>query len=495
MKHVDLARSPESLQSYQNCKVRLSEFEQEYQAKEREVKKLSNVPHYTAEIKRKLQARKTQLEDLDKTIKKINIMLSFPPGTWVRNGTPKPGMVIDLVIAGRVPEVHIQWWGSTVPIPEQPEKLSFVPNDELEYIWNGDRCPKLIRKCDRIECEEIEILNEELIKWQEVKRLAVKENQSDEEIQEYQLKITYLTKKIDWVNNQDLYRLERTIRQGLDIFYRVGEALLEIRDRKLYKELGYSNFRDYCFEKWNMKKSRAYQLIESANVVNNLKSVHNGGQNLPQLESVPNCGQNKNSEKSVHNCGQNSAIAYQSSEKQSGLLMPASEFVTRELGKAPAEKQKEAWQMTVEQYGENPTAKQVKSVVAEIINDNDNTQPLLTDKAKNVNKLIIQDFQVGQVVQIKSDRSDKRLVGYNRSVGLITQVNPASVSIKIWGQKFDNVSPNDLAILDEDKLPAICVSPSADEYRMLLLGFNSKEEIIKAAIAARSLENESRKAY
>ncbi len=470
MKQGNLARSPESLQSYQKCKDRLSEFKQEYQAKQCEVKELSSVSHYTAEVKRKLSKLKTQLDDLDRTIKDIDAMLLYPPGTWVRNGSTTPGMVIDLVIAGRIPEVHIQWWGSTVPVPERPGKLSLVPNGELEYIWNGDRLPKLIRKLDRIECEEIEVLNEELVKWQEVKHLAVKQNRSEEEIQEYQLKITYCTKKIDWVNNQDLYRLERTIRKGLDIFYRVGEALLEIRDRQLYKEVGYSNFRDYCFERWNMKKSQAYRLIESAVVVNNLKSA-------PPSARFP---RHDDGARSVPNWGQNSAIAYQSSDKPSGLLMPASESVTRELGKAPHERQKEAWAMTVDRYGENPTAKQVKTVVAEMKNDN-NDYP---DKA------IIQNFEVGQVVQIRSDRSDKRLVGYNLSVGLVTRVNPASVNIKIWGQKFDNVSPNDLSILDEDKFPAICISPSADEYRILLLRFDSKEEIIKAAIGFASSRSE-----
>ena len=95
---------------------------------------------------------------------------------------------------------------------------------------------------------------------------------------------------------------------------------------------------------------------------------------------------------------------------------------------------------------------------------------------------MIDDFAVGQLVEIKSDRSDKRLVGYNLSVGIVTEVNPATVNIKIWLKEFDNVSPNDLKILDEPNLPAICISPPAEEYKKLLMNFDSREEIIKAAL-------------
>jgi hypothetical protein len=89
---------------------------------------------------------------------------------------------------------------------------------------------------------------------------------------------------------------------------------------------------------------------------------------------------------------------------------------------------------------------------------------------------------VGQLVKIQSDRTDKRLVGYNLSVGMVTEVNPTTVNIKIWRQKFSNVAPSDLVILDEQKLPVICLAPSAKQYRILLARFESKEEILKAAI-------------
>jgi hypothetical protein len=48
--------------------------------------------------------------------------------------------------------------------------------------------------------------------------------------------------------------------------------------------------------------------------------------------------------------------------------------------------------------------------------------------------------------------------------------------------EFNNVLPSDLVILDENKLPVICLAPSAEQYRILLARFECKEEILKAAI-------------
>lgn len=78
-----------------------------------------------------------------------------------------------------------------------------------------------------------------------------------------------------------LYQLEETIRQGLNTFVDVGNALLEIRDKRLYRQ-DYSTFEDYCNKQWNMARRTAYQLIDAAEVVEN---VRNCAQILPTNES------------------------------------------------------------------------------------------------------------------------------------------------------------------------------------------------------------------
>jgi hypothetical protein len=78
----------------------------------------------------------------------------------------------------------------------------------------------------------------------------------------------------------ELERCEVVIRQGLETFIEVGQALMIIRDKRLYRS-EFSTFDDYCRDMWGMAKSTAYQYIEASNVVEN---VRHGGQILPSTE-------------------------------------------------------------------------------------------------------------------------------------------------------------------------------------------------------------------
>jgi len=58
--------------------------------------------------------------------------------------------------------------------------------------------------------------------------------------------------------------LEQRIEAGLKTFIDVGTCLLEIRDRRLYKEKGYTRFEDYCREQWGWGKRYINRQIEAA---------------------------------------------------------------------------------------------------------------------------------------------------------------------------------------------------------------------------------------
>lgn len=70
-----------------------------------------------------------------------------------------------------------------------------------------------------------------------------------------------------------LEKLEERIERGLKTFVEVGEALLEIRDSRLYRERGYDRFEDYCRERWGFVASRARQLISAAEVAQSVTTV------------------------------------------------------------------------------------------------------------------------------------------------------------------------------------------------------------------------------
>ena len=79
----------------------------------------------------------------------------------------------------------------------------------------------------------------------------------------------------------DLEKLETTISKGLDTFVEVGNALAEIRDRRLYRQY-FPSFDAYCTEQWDIGKSRAYRLIAAAEVVAEMSPA--GDTLLPKTE-------------------------------------------------------------------------------------------------------------------------------------------------------------------------------------------------------------------
>lgn len=69
-----------------------------------------------------------------------------------------------------------------------------------------------------------------------------------------------------------LAEYERTIRSSMETFVKVGEAIAEIRNRKLYRET-HGTFEDYCRDTFGFTSGRARQLTTAANVAKEIKSV------------------------------------------------------------------------------------------------------------------------------------------------------------------------------------------------------------------------------
>jgi hypothetical protein len=82
--------------------------------------------------------------------------------------------------------------------------------------------------------------------------------------------------------------LEARIERGLRTFIEVGSALLEIRDRRLYRETGYTEFDAYCRERWGFSRQHAHRQIEAAEVAGLLSPNGDGPGNEAQArELVP----------------------------------------------------------------------------------------------------------------------------------------------------------------------------------------------------------------
>lgn len=62
-----------------------------------------------------------------------------------------------------------------------------------------------------------------------------------------------------------LQELEETVERGLATFVEVGQALMEIRDSRLYRS-SHSTFEDYCRERWGWTRQHANRTIRAAEV-------------------------------------------------------------------------------------------------------------------------------------------------------------------------------------------------------------------------------------
>jgi hypothetical protein len=66
-----------------------------------------------------------------------------------------------------------------------------------------------------------------------------------------------------------LQQLESVIEKSLQSFLVVGRCLMEVRDRKLYRE-HYATFQDYCLKRWGVSERRGLDLVRSTAVAENL---------------------------------------------------------------------------------------------------------------------------------------------------------------------------------------------------------------------------------
>lgn len=92
------------------------------------------------------------------------------------------------------------------------------------------------------------------------------------------------------INTTDLARLEGVIQKNIGAFYEVGKALMEIRDKELYKLKNggdYQTFESYCKGVWDFNASRARQFISASEAVSNVKSVTIGNAPINERQARP----------------------------------------------------------------------------------------------------------------------------------------------------------------------------------------------------------------
>jgi hypothetical protein len=79
-----------------------------------------------------------------------------------------------------------------------------------------------------------------------------------------------------------LLHLETIIETERRCFYKIGKALKEVRDERLYRQLLFDSFKSYLKQRWDMSRSQGYRLIEAARIIDNLSPI---GEKLPENEA------------------------------------------------------------------------------------------------------------------------------------------------------------------------------------------------------------------
>ncbi|MBN3908089.1 MAG: hypothetical protein HWQ35_16495 [Nostoc sp. NMS1] len=128
-----------------------------------------------------------------------------------------------------------------------------------------------------------------------------------------QIKITELTQE----EQSDRLHLERRVERA---FFEAGKALMELRDRRLYRST-HKTFEDYCRDRFGHSRQQSNYLIAAAGVYENLTTI--GCQNVANENLTTNGSQ----------------------------ILPTSERQFRPMTKLEPQEQQEVWLTAVELAG------------------------------------------------------------------------------------------------------------------------------------------------
>ena len=174
----------------------------------------------------------------------------------------------------------------------------------------------------------------------------------------------------------DRLHLERKVERA---FYQAGMALMELRDRKLYRST-HATFEDYCRDRFDYTRRRPYQLIEAALIYDNL---------------IEKCA------KILH-------------------ILPTKEGQIQPLSQLEREEQPEAWITAVEEAGGKvPPGRIVKEVVQRI---KDKERPPIT-------------LKVGEVCQIMA-KDNVELRGKSGCWCIVSEVYEFSCLVATWESEY-----------------------------------------------------------
>lgn len=218
---------------------------------------------------------------------------------------------------------------------------------------------------------------------------------------------------------RDRLHLERKVERA---FFEAGKALMELRDRKLYRST-HKTFEEYCRDRFGHNRRQSYLLMDAAVIFDNLEQK----------------------------CDRNDHI------------LPTNEWQIRPLSKLDPDIQPEAWEEAVESAnGKVPSHRIVKDAVQRIM---ERTQ-------------VPNTYQLGEVCQILA-KDNPELRGKGGCWGIVARVNDFSCTMKIWDGEY-GVGLQHLK--SYNYLPAECEQMRVICNRISRVYSDSLEETVKSLL-------------
>ncbi len=168
------------------------------------------------EIRGKIRTLKARIADSEK-------MPDFAVNSYCKNQHGEIGKVTEIKEESGKLLADVEFENGTNGT-YSPHNLDLIAKEDLDYIWLGDPRPKLIRKIDRKECDQLNVLNrEEAIARAELDR-AIKFGQPEAIKQPHQDKINYCVARTKALKLKNPEQLEPTEYDQLEL---VSQALAQ----------------------------------------------------------------------------------------------------------------------------------------------------------------------------------------------------------------------------------------------------------------------------
>ena len=218
--------NPQTLEQLQTL------LEQEIEEAKSELLQLKQSKQYTQQIVNEIEAQNEIIQQHNYILDEIESCSGLEIGQWVKRNSPQnkqPGQIIDIKIRAGKPIVEIQWWQDSDIKPESPKNLQPLNDKDLTYHWDGGKFPKFVRNIDGFECEDLQLLQDQLTELEQ--ELEPQTDQSNSVPDEYQRQIVYCKKRISLLKQKNIENTEPGEIEQLTLIPNHSEQQIQILKR------------------------------------------------------------------------------------------------------------------------------------------------------------------------------------------------------------------------------------------------------------------------